>query len=472
MSLFATIQDARLGTATHAATTRQLASAPELFRHLCLRKRLQGHRGCVNRLCWNDAGTLLASASDDCTVCLWNPFGGDGPVARIATGHSMNIFGVRFMPMSGDALVATGAMDAEVRVSDVDRGPIHCYNAHRGRVKAVEVVPGDAHALLSGSEDGTVRLFDIRSPPTSAANKENVIVNLKRAHVQVKTLAVCRHQPHLLAVGGTDCFVRLYDLRAISREEPAYHLSRAQLPNEADRQGLGGDRGPLALFSPACLAQSASPQHRCFVTHVGFSNSGREIVATYHGDCGERVREPCAPRDPHAPPASVHLFPGWQRRHTGSRRICLAPWQRAMAWGDSGAAPAAARRASALARSGDVRAGGRGSAALAARSSAGGGADGLCLRAGRAYAGPPQCVRAAARAPSCPTHAHSCWRAAALCTARLSRAEALLRRKDPSDLHYAVLDCDWVLQHMPGDMGAVMVKLKARCSSSHHPALH
>lgn len=30
---------------------------------------LNGHTGCVNRLAWNQDGSLLASASDDCQVC-------------------------------------------------------------------------------------------------------------------------------------------------------------------------------------------------------------------------------------------------------------------------------------------------------------------------------------------------------------------------------------------------------------------
>jgi WD and tetratricopeptide repeat-containing protein 1 len=35
---------------------------------LALEACLQGHQGCVNRLAWNEDGSLLASASDDCQV--------------------------------------------------------------------------------------------------------------------------------------------------------------------------------------------------------------------------------------------------------------------------------------------------------------------------------------------------------------------------------------------------------------------
>lgn len=43
-----------------------------LARKLEISTVLQGHTGCVNRLAWNQDGSLLASASDDCQV-RWQP---------------------------------------------------------------------------------------------------------------------------------------------------------------------------------------------------------------------------------------------------------------------------------------------------------------------------------------------------------------------------------------------------------------
>lgn len=39
-----------------------------LARKLEISTVLNGHTGCVNRLAWNQDGSLLASASDDCQV--------------------------------------------------------------------------------------------------------------------------------------------------------------------------------------------------------------------------------------------------------------------------------------------------------------------------------------------------------------------------------------------------------------------
>ena len=37
--------------------------------------RVTGHEGCVNRLAWNETGTLLAFVSDDCTCRIWTSAG-------------------------------------------------------------------------------------------------------------------------------------------------------------------------------------------------------------------------------------------------------------------------------------------------------------------------------------------------------------------------------------------------------------
>lgn len=41
---------------------------PAVASKLALEKVLDGHDGCVNRLAWNEDGSMLASASDDCQV--------------------------------------------------------------------------------------------------------------------------------------------------------------------------------------------------------------------------------------------------------------------------------------------------------------------------------------------------------------------------------------------------------------------
>ncbi|OSX74198.1 hypothetical protein BU14_0303s0029 [Porphyra umbilicalis] len=54
-----------------SAAAAGAATHPSLVRRLSVSASLAGHGGCVNRLAYDEGGTLLASASDDLSVGLW-----------------------------------------------------------------------------------------------------------------------------------------------------------------------------------------------------------------------------------------------------------------------------------------------------------------------------------------------------------------------------------------------------------------
>lgn len=87
----------------------------EFIERLGLDKQLVAHDGCVNCVQWSEDGELLASGSDDLHVIVWDPFRGR-VVRSITTGHGGNIFSVKFMPQSGNNLVASGAADHKIQL--------------------------------------------------------------------------------------------------------------------------------------------------------------------------------------------------------------------------------------------------------------------------------------------------------------------------------------------------------------------
>lgn len=60
-----------------------------------LQTKLSGHDGCVNCLEFNTKGNILASASDDLTVCLWNPYQ-NKQITSFVTPHRGNIFSGKY----------------------------------------------------------------------------------------------------------------------------------------------------------------------------------------------------------------------------------------------------------------------------------------------------------------------------------------------------------------------------------------
>ncbi|WP_305788382.1 nSTAND1 domain-containing NTPase [Symbioplanes lichenis] len=124
---------------------------------------LKGHRLGVYGLAYRPDGRLLASASNDGTIRLWDTAGG---TARVLKGHTAGVVSVAFSP-DGRRLVS-GAADNTVRIWDVGSGRLETsLSGHTDIVNAVGFSP-DGHTIASAGGDGTVRLWSARDGAAGA----------------------------------------------------------------------------------------------------------------------------------------------------------------------------------------------------------------------------------------------------------------------------------------------------------------
>ena len=137
-----------LGSAGGTIELRDVASGKPL-------RRLDGHAGAVRSLFFTADGRLL-STSDDGTVRL-RPLSGEGGIVRVDAGTPLRA--AAFDPRLG--LVAAGTADGDVRIWRLAEG--RWDGEFRGHTAAVTALgfTADGTQLLSASEDGTVRRWDL-----------------------------------------------------------------------------------------------------------------------------------------------------------------------------------------------------------------------------------------------------------------------------------------------------------------------
>jgi WD repeat-containing protein 42A len=112
-----------------------------------------------------DPGTRLASGSDDTFVAIWD-WAANDCVLNFDSGHSLNVFQVKFLPLRGDTHLVTAARDGQVRLAELSETGA-CKQTrrlvrHADSVHKVSLDPSNPHVLLSCGEDAVVYEIDVR----------------------------------------------------------------------------------------------------------------------------------------------------------------------------------------------------------------------------------------------------------------------------------------------------------------------
>jgi WD40 repeat protein len=123
------------------------------------RMTLRGHHGPVYSVTYSPDGKLLASASADHTVKLWDPV--SGAWLATLTGHRSEVNCVAFSP-EGE-MVASASDDGEVRLWSVaERSPRAVLKGHKDQVVAVRFAPNGAF-LASADNSGVLIIWDVKT---------------------------------------------------------------------------------------------------------------------------------------------------------------------------------------------------------------------------------------------------------------------------------------------------------------------
>eukprot|EP00899_Mesostigma_viride_P023155 jgi/Mesvir1/4023/Mv05820-RA.3 len=176
---------------------------------------LKGHRSRVNSVAFHPVYTLLASASDDASIKLWDYESGE--LERTLKGHLAAVTSVAF---SGSGrLLASGSADASIKLWEVAADSCSCRRTLQGHSEAVSSVAfsraGDV--VVSTSRDTSVRLWDAET---------GAQLHALLGHTDWVRCAALSSDGALLATGGSDKTAHVWDVRP----------------------GAGAETGPVAVL--------------------------------------------------------------------------------------------------------------------------------------------------------------------------------------------------------------------------------
>ncbi|XP_033225639.1 DDB1- and CUL4-associated factor 8-like [Belonocnema kinseyi] len=243
----------------HELVNRQMGNNPQFacrfygslqaVQRLELMRKLNEHQGCVNAISFNQKGNLLASASDDLNVNIWDWATGKRQFS-FESGHRSNVFQVKWLPLDTESLMVTCARDGQVRLLELPIGKSRKIGSHQGPIHKLATHRETPHVVLSCGEDGKILSIDIRE----TRPRKLLVVKEEVQEVQLYSIHSNPLNSNEFCIGGRTQAVRVYDRRKITT--PVHKL---------------------------CPSHMTENKH-AHVTSAVYNYNGTEILASYNDE--------------------------------------------------------------------------------------------------------------------------------------------------------------------------------------------
>ena len=208
---------------------------------------LVGHAGGLCDCAWSSDDKIIATASDDTSLMLWDSW--TGKCIRLLAGHECSVTCCAFNLPSSNVL-ASGSLDETLRLWDIKNGKcILVIPAHADPISTI-CFSVDGTMILTGSYDGSCRFWDKHS----GACLKSLSVSEDKA-IPISFLC-CTPNPSYILLGTLSDSIMLIDINS-GRSVKKYrsHMNREFcLPSsyvkikEAELIVCGSENGHLYLW--------------------------------------------------------------------------------------------------------------------------------------------------------------------------------------------------------------------------------
>ncbi|KAF8323372.1 dynein regulator [Clavulina sp. PMI_390] len=150
-------KNAQLQEEVSMSPARRSASQADWVPRAPARYTLTGHRGQVLRVTFHPTYSVIASASEDATVKIWD--WETGEFERTLKGHTRQVLDVHY-DSKGNKLVSCSS-DLTLRIWDVQNEySSRTLHGHDHSISSARFVPGD-DLIVSASRDNTIKVWDV-----------------------------------------------------------------------------------------------------------------------------------------------------------------------------------------------------------------------------------------------------------------------------------------------------------------------
>jgi WD40 repeat protein len=246
---------------------------------------LSGHEMVIRGCSVSPTASIIASASDDKTIRIWNA--ATGEETKTLKGHTNSVVCCEFSP-NGQFLASAG-YDKQVKVWNVQTGDeIISLKGHKGLVNSVAWSP-DGSRLATSSQDKTVKIWDPWTTPETAC------VHTITDHSRIVRAASYSADGTYLASGCEDGSLRIFNVATgyTLKSELSGHAPRGlnsisfcSAPGKESYLVTAGDDRAVRIWNVAEDSSDAAVKaftgHHDGVTSAVWSSDGERVLSASH----------------------------------------------------------------------------------------------------------------------------------------------------------------------------------------------
>ncbi|KAH7352322.1 hypothetical protein KP509_19G039700 [Ceratopteris richardii] len=288
-----------MGLVKPHAFARHVGGWQDLIRRFHLHAELEYHTGCVNTVHFNSSGDILVSGSDDRQIALWD-WGARMKRFSFYSGHEDNVFQARIMPFSDNKKIISCSADGQFDLRDPDnKSMFKCHGLtgiskrrrHPVRLHCIVMNSRNSNYFAVGGSDIYARVYDIRKTCWGEREcNDNHVEAVYPAHLRNKgplhvTALAYSHQEELL-VSYSDEQIYLFEKDMPSVPASSSDMATAGMPQAKEPQAFRGHRNAYSVKGVSFLGPnseyvvSGSDCGNIFI----WKKKDAELVSLFKGD--------------------------------------------------------------------------------------------------------------------------------------------------------------------------------------------